>query len=174
MNRHARQRGYLLVELLGVVILAIAFLAISGLVLKTTLRVTRDAQVGQEQHRIEARVKKILRADAWAAYEIRVGDDATLLIRQNEERSVVWQVLDDDPPADGGPPTHSIRRTSFDGRTKLDERTWPLQHDRMTFTLDGVVLVVTRDGASLGPERELRLYSQMAVFSGAVGGGDAR
>jgi len=170
--RFHRQRGVTLLELLCILVLIVVFVMVYGLTFRTTMRATREAHIGQEQHRIQARALRRLRADTWAAYEVRVGDEGTLLIRLNEERSIVWQVLEDENVGDAT--TYLVRRAAFKGRKKLDERTWPLREDRLLFTLDGGVLVVTREGTSLGPARELRLYSQMAVFAGAVGGGDER
>jgi len=170
IHRRPRPRGFAMMHMLGVIVLASAFLLISGYVFRATLRITRDVQRGQTLHQTQQRVIDKLRADVWSAYEVRVGDPRTLLVRLQGDRSVTWQVLETPESADQ-PGEYFVRRAAFRDRKKLEEQEWALRRDRYVFALDGGVLVVTREGTSIGPEHELRLYSQLAVFAGAVGGG---
>ncbi|MDH3585068.1 MAG: hypothetical protein OER86_12720 [Phycisphaerae bacterium] len=150
-SRHHR-RAFMLMELVGALLLvAVAMTMATGL-LRSSFRLARAAKAPHPARLTTDRVLGTLRADVWNSYEIRAGDERTVVLRQPEAHSVIWRVL---------PDPGVLERTRLKAADVLWTDRWPLAEADLRFRRDGPYLVVV---PATGGERTF--FSQLALLRG--------
>ena len=152
MTRFTRRaRGIALVEMLVAIGLIAVFLVISARLFTTTIRLSRQSHDAEERiARFDSAVR-MLRADAWGAAEMSVDAKGALRVAR-DGTSAVWRADE----------TGALLRTETIGSDPPREQRWPDLGGRLTFRVEGPILVVAGDERS-GRAGELRLVSQVRL-----------
>jgi len=149
--RTGRAHGIALVEMLIAIGLIAVFLIISARLFTTTIRLSRQSHDAEERiARFDSAVR-MLRSDVWGAAEM-TGDAKGVLTIARDATSIVWRADE----------TGALVRSETVGTHPPREQRWPDLGGRLTFRVEGPVLVVAGDERS-GRAGELRLVSQVRL-----------
>jgi len=148
--------GFTLVEMLTVLVLVGVFtLAAMGLFRSTMGIIAGRADQQRSARRLD-QAMRIMRADAWNSYEMRIADADTALMRIGAQRSVIWTRRDD-----------QLQRGVYHGEKTVEETTWEIGGQSLHFEgSPGMVIVTWRD--RLGRTTRWVLASQIQILAGGV------
>jgi len=150
--------GFTLLEVMVVVLIIAIALPLSGMVFKRMMDVSRGATKTEQLTAKLDRINDQLRADVWNSYDMAVGDERTLILRQAGEQTISWQTS-----ADG----RTLRRTVTQRGKAVSYQLW---QDLPTFTFagDNVAVIVRIAGDDLRRPGEVQLTSQVRVVGGLL------
>ena len=117
-----RRRAFMLIEMIGALILLTVFALIATRLFTWSMRVTQEAPLAQQQIHAFDSMLEALRADVWAAGQVRVGDEQSVSVGD-----VSWTVGDDG----------AVVQTAGD-----ESRAWPGVGERVRFEVDDAGVVV--------------------------------
>jgi type II secretory pathway component PulJ len=155
------RRGFALLELLALLVLVSAGLAISAVSFHMMLRASDHLARMQEDLVNFDRITEQMRADVWGAYEVRLGNERTVVIRRLADRMISWTLS-----ADG---RELVRRESVGNKLESSRR-WTVPPG-LAFASDGRGLTVTVDVNRHGRQAtvharpvRIELVSQVALL----------
>ncbi len=155
MKRHA----FSLVEAVAAVAIIGLTLTIAGPLVASLIRGMGHTQrAATDLSRVD-RTAALLRDDAWNAIHLAAANDRTLVCRQTNQRSVVWQI------ARTG---RSMRRTVWRGEAQLEQRTWPMPRG-LSFAVDAYAIELRKAGDERQPGTTMRFVSQIMLLPGGGG-----
>jgi hypothetical protein len=144
--------GYTITEVVGAVLMLGVFLLISTQIFHSGVKLAHDAQVrSSEIARLEG-VTATMRADVWDAQEMTSKDGSEVVIRQAGDQQVTWRIE-----------SGSVRRTLSLKENAPQERRWQGVGTKLSFAIEGPVLIFRDSGAPPGSVNERRLVSQVRL-----------
>jgi Tfp pilus assembly protein PilX len=137
MNTFRRQRwsGFVLIELMSVIVLLGVFMLVSARLFTSLMRQVRDTTAAQDHSRAFDAAISRLRADVWSANHVQ--SDGTTVILTRPDRVTTWF-------CDAGAGTISRTEISLTGSVSAQQR-WSDLPARLTFALEGSSLSVRVD-----------------------------
>jgi type II secretory pathway pseudopilin PulG len=144
MRRRPNNRAFTLTELLVLLMLFGVASLLSARLFTSSMQVIASAPQSQTHFAAIDRIAAQLRRDVWGAVKIDVPDPHTLVLTQQDQTSVRWQLSDE-----------GITRVTSSG-----EQRWPVKMP-MTFAQHGAAVVLQNDSGE-----QLRFVDQFLVASG--------
>ena len=143
-----RRGGFTMIEVLLYASLLCTVMVLAMQLFRTAASIIGGGSSGAAARSERDETVRRMRADIWDAYEIDVGDAATVVIHSGDERSIVWRV---DAKAD------AVSRTELKDVKAVGEQRWALRGAKMRIAADGArgdaVMVEWSAGAMGGAER---------------------
>ena len=175
MNR----RAFSLLEMLVVVALLSVFMLVSMSLFRSLMGwLSAGSQAATGRAALHEPIET-MRADVWTAYQVAVGSESVVVLRQSGERTVTWEVTTDANTGD-----RVLRRVSWLNPTgiaeaqpgvrakQITQRQWPIRGGSVVFEgrAGGMTVIRTlaRGSTSQATEqRRLHLHSQVIMHRGA-------
>jgi hypothetical protein len=151
-ERCQRSRGFTMPELLGALLMLGTFFLIATQLFFTGVKLSHRAQLrASEIARLEG-VVTALRDDVWSAQQMTVKDGNELVLMQAGDRPVTWRI-------EAG----AVRRVSKGEGDAAQERRWSEVGNKLSFAVDGPVVILRDAGAPIDSVNERRLISQLRL-----------
>ena len=144
---NARSRGFTLTEMLGVLILLVAFGLIAGRLFHTTVKLSHETAEGQNAAASFNSAISALRSDVWAARDMIVTDPKTATITLGD-----------------GKATWTIAGAALTRTHGSDVDHWEIPSGA-TFAADGAAIVVSAPDSKSSRGGEIRLFNQSRVVN---------
>jgi type II secretory pathway component PulJ len=142
------RQGMMLYEALIAVMFMAVFATLSVEVVRSTLRVSRDAgEAAALSARFDGAVAQ-LRRDVWGAAKVSSTDPATLRIELPNAKPVMWTVTKDG----------ALSRAA-----ESDHQKWPEVAAGLTFEADATTVTIVEPMTARRDARRIPLVSQLAV-----------
>jgi prepilin-type N-terminal cleavage/methylation domain-containing protein len=150
--RQHRPRGFTMPEMLGALLMLGTFFLIATQLFHTSVKLAHRSQLrASEIARLETAITA-LRTDVWSAQQMTVKDGNQLVLVQPGDKQVTWRIE-----------SNTLRRTSKGQTDTAPERRWQDVGTRLSFALDGPVLILRDNGAPPDSMNERRFLSQLRL-----------
>ncbi len=143
-----RRRGMMLYEVMIGVILMAAFATLAVEVIRSSLRVSRDAsEAAGLNARFDGAVAQ-LRRDVWSAAKITAANPTTLNIEVPNAKPITWTVT---------------KEAALVRSLESERQAWPEVAAGITFESDATTVALVEPATSRRDARRIPLVSQLAV-----------